>query len=136
MTSYDPRYLDGAACFNRGDYFAAHEAWEALWHASPQPARRFYQGLIQATVALHHATHANAPGAWRLYDRSCHVLAEYRPCYLGLNLDRFLDELRECLHRLTTTEATAALDLEPRPQIHLPPLQGGGSVPSPQPILE
>ena len=51
-TTYDPRYLAGVLLFNRQDYFEAHEAWEDLWSESHGPARKFYQGLIQAAVGV------------------------------------------------------------------------------------
>ena len=60
---YDPRYLLGIVHFNRGDYFEAHEVWEDLWHDTAGPDRRFYQGLIQAAVAVYHAGNGNARGA-------------------------------------------------------------------------
>ena len=31
MMPFDPRYLKAIDCFNRGDYFEAHEAWEDYW---------------------------------------------------------------------------------------------------------
>src|SRR5437879_287850 len=34
---YDPRYLAGIVLFNRGDFFEAHEVWEALWMESFGP---------------------------------------------------------------------------------------------------
>lgn len=37
----------GAAHFNAGEYFEAHEAWEEVWMAAAEPRRSFYQGLIQ-----------------------------------------------------------------------------------------
>lgn len=37
----------GVAHFNAGEYFEAHEAWEEVWMAAPEPGRGFYQGLIQ-----------------------------------------------------------------------------------------
>ena len=48
---YDPRYLAGIVLFNRGDFFEAHEVWEQLW-MEPGEDKKFFQGLIQAAVAL------------------------------------------------------------------------------------
>jgi hypothetical protein len=40
--------------FNRGFFWEAHEAWEALWHVGPHdaPERHALQGLIQAAAGL------------------------------------------------------------------------------------
>ena len=43
---YDPRYLAGVVLFNRGDFFEAHEAWEALWMDTAGEEKKFIQGLI------------------------------------------------------------------------------------------
>jgi predicted metal-dependent hydrolase len=135
MSSYDPLYLEGIACFNRGEYFAAHEVWEDLWSGSSQPARRFYQGLIQAAVALHHATHANPRGAWKLYHRCCRVMATYRPGYLGLDLERFLDELCGSLHTLTCPDLSAAAGPVRVPRIHPSPRKDWRPSSTTRPIL-
>lgn len=112
MQSNDPLYLGGIALFNRGAYFESHEVWEGLWKACQGPAKLFYKGLIQAAVALHHADHGNLHGAWKLYRRSSRALDCYRPCYLGLNVDRFLAQVAV---RLATPERPN------RPQIELAP---------------
>ena len=49
-----PLYLQGIRYFNECDFFESHETWEELWTEYRGEARRFYQGLIQVAVALHH----------------------------------------------------------------------------------
>jgi len=63
VCDYDPLYLQGIERFNRGEYFESHEVWEGLWRREPEPPRSFYQGLIQAAVALHHLRCGNLTGA-------------------------------------------------------------------------
>lgn len=99
MTTYDPLYLAGIECFNRRAYFESHEIWEELWGKTHGEAKPFYKGLIQAAVALHHATRGNPRGAKKLLARSRHHLALYRPRYLGLEVDRFLSEVGQCVER-------------------------------------
>lgn len=51
----DPHYLGYFACFNRGEFFEAHEVLEHLW--LPQrhgPNYSFYKGLIQLAGAFVH----------------------------------------------------------------------------------
>jgi uncharacterized protein len=93
---YHPLYLGGIERFNRRDYFESHEVWEDLWNVECGPAKRFYQGLIQAAVALHHLTNGNHNGADKLLARCCRHLGPYRPKYMGLDVERFLAELAEC----------------------------------------
>ena len=115
MPPYEPLFLGGIASFNRGEYFESHEVWEELWRACQGPEKMFYKGLIQAAVALHHAGRGNRGGAWTLYRRSRCALEPYRPCYLGLDLERFLAELGA---RLTTSGETNG------PRIELSPPEG------------
>ena len=83
---YDPRYLEGIALFNAGEYFDAHEVWEALWRDTAGGDRRFYQGLIQAAVAVYHAHNGNALGAQRLFDSGRRHMSPYGPAHLGLDV--------------------------------------------------
>ena len=80
-TQYDPRYLAGIVLFNRGDFFEAHEVWESLWMETFTPEKKFYQGLIQAAVALCHFCNAlsrsilNLP--WHMHTwGACTVISE------------------------------------------------------------
>jgi predicted metal-dependent hydrolase len=49
--------------FDDGAFFEAHEILETFWVDYRGDDRSFYQGLIQAAVALHHASAGNAIGA-------------------------------------------------------------------------
>jgi hypothetical protein len=88
-TEYDPRYLAGVDHFNRGEYFEAHEVWEDLWHDTAGPDRRFYQGLIQAAVAVYHASNGNVPGARRLFHSGRRYMSAFPPRHLGLDISAF-----------------------------------------------
>jgi uncharacterized protein len=89
----DPRYLDGIDLFNRGAFFDAHEVWEDLWRDCAAPDRRFYQGLIQAAVALYHFERGNRTGAARLYASGRRYMEPYRPTHLGLHIGPFWDAM-------------------------------------------
>src|SRR4051794_2522850 len=82
---YDPRYLAGIVLFNRGDFFEAHEAWEALWMETATPEKQFYQGLIQAAVGLCHFCNGNVRGAVKLYHSSKDYMVRYGSPFLGLD---------------------------------------------------
>ena len=59
---YDPLYLAGIEHFNVCDFYESHEVWEELWTDYSGPSRKFYQGLIQVAVALHHFGNGNIRG--------------------------------------------------------------------------
>jgi predicted metal-dependent hydrolase len=122
--SVETLYADGIRHFNACDFFEAHETWEELWTEYRGPARRFYQGLIQAAVALHHCGNGNLRGAKKVYASSRAYLDDYRPAYLGLNLDAFLDQYQRCFAEvLASTDDFPRIDVDPEliPEIHLDP---------------
>ena len=121
-TAHDPRYLEGIEHFNKCDFFEAHEVWEELWADTQGPPRRFYQGLIQVAVCLHHFGNGNIRGAKKLYHGCRGYLEEYRPRYLDLNLDKLLAELEVCCREiLESKEEFPKIDIVPDliPEIHL-----------------
>jgi predicted metal-dependent hydrolase len=91
--AHDPRYLAGIACFNRGEYFDAHEVWEELWMECPSAERRFIQSLIQAAVALYHWERGNAAGADRLFRSGRRYMEPYAPLYFGLDVEKFWQDV-------------------------------------------
>ena len=111
---YDPRYLEGIAHFNVCDFYEAHEVWEDLWKDYQGPSRKFYQGLIQVAVCLHHFGNGNIRGARKVYGSSRGYLQQYRPVCVGLDLEKFLAEFDACFAEVAATD-------EQFPQIELNP---------------
>jgi predicted metal-dependent hydrolase len=127
-TEYDPRYPAGAELFNRGEYFEAHEAWEDLWHDTAGPDRRFYQGLIQAAVAVYHAGNGNTRGARRLFHSGRRYMSAFPDHHLGLDVPAFWAAMERALAEFLTdpAPATAALRTESLPTIPVAPRPAGG----------
>jgi predicted metal-dependent hydrolase len=128
---YHPLYLQGIEQFNACEYYECHEVWEELWTDYRGPSRKFYQGMIQAAVALYHFGNGNLRGARKLHGSVHGYLEPYAPRHLGLDLTRFLSEFDRCLADVVAggdEEPSAVLDPELLPEIHLePPAFGGGS---------
>lgn len=121
---YDPLYLAGIAHFNVCDFFEAHEAWEHLWTDYQGPSRKFYQGLIQVAVCLHHFGNGNIRGARKLYHSSRAYLQEYRPRHQGLDLEKLLAELETCCAAMFATQEEfleIPIEADLIPEIHLDP---------------
>lgn len=123
-SEYDPLYLAGVIKFNDCDYYECHEVWEELWTEYRGPSRKFYQGLIQAAVALYHFGNGNIRGARKLHGSVHGYLEPYGAYYLGLHLDAFLEAFDECLKEVAaSTEDFPKIELDPEtlPEIHLDP---------------
>jgi len=121
---YDPLYLAGIEHFNKCDFYESHEVWEELWTDYQGPSRKFYQGLIQVAVALHHFGNGNIRGAKKLYHSSRAYLQPYRPVYEGLDLEKLLAQFEACFTEvLASTEEFPNIEIDPEriPEIHLDP---------------
>ena len=119
---YDPRYLHGIELFNECEFFEAHDAWEELWADYQGPSRKFYQGLIQVAVALHHFGNGNIRGSRKLYHSSSKYLAEFRPHHEGIDLEKLLREFQQCFESvLAAEEEFPEIEIDPEliPEIHL-----------------
>lgn len=121
---YHPLYLQGVEYFNDCQFFESHEAWEELWTDNHGPARKFLQGMIQAAVALHHFGNGNIRGAKKVYYGSRGYLDAYRPHYMGLDVDSFLQQMDRCFAGVAAAQddfPDIELDPETIPEIHLDP---------------
>jgi predicted metal-dependent hydrolase len=88
-----PEVHRGAALFNAGLFFEAHEYWEDVWRASGPPERTFYHGLVQAAAACYHVEKGNVHGAAVLLAKARTKLAAYAPRYLGVDVAALLASL-------------------------------------------
>jgi uncharacterized protein len=122
--AYDPRYLAGILLFNRGDFFEAHEAWEALWMDTAGPDRPFYQGLIQAAVGLCHFCNGNVRGAVKLYHSSRGYMNRFGAAHLGMDTAAFWQQMERCFAELLAAvepDRRIAIDEALLPSITLTP---------------
>jgi uncharacterized protein len=67
--------------FNHGEFYACHDALEALWVEAPVDEKKFYQGLLQIAVAFHHLGNKNLRGATVLLGEGRFRLVAYQPSY-------------------------------------------------------
>ena len=127
--NYHRLYLLGIAYFNDCEFFEAHEVWEELWAEYRGDSRKFFQGLIQTAVALHHFGNGNIRGARKVYLSSAKYLAEFRPQHIGLDVDAFLKQFEQCFAEVVASdEDFPQIEIDPEliPEIHLDPPPVGG----------
>jgi uncharacterized protein len=102
----------GLKLFNRGEYFACHEVWEEIWLRSDGAEKFFYQGLIQAAVAILHAERGNLRGANSTWRKAAAKLAALPPNHMGIALGEFRAALASFF-----ADACDPQKLPPRPKI-------------------
>jgi uncharacterized protein len=88
-------FEEGIDLFNQGKFFECHEAWEEVWKRSEGDAKLFYQGIIQAAVAILHAQRGNLIGAASLYSKASAKLDHLPSEHMGIALGDLRDALKE-----------------------------------------
>jgi hypothetical protein len=130
-----PCYAGYFACFNRGEYYEAHDVLEHLWLQCADANALFYKGLIQLAGGFvhlrkqfEHPTHAKhgrrlAPAA-RLFDLAAANLAPFAPHHHHLDVDLALALARDTAGKIRATDYTenpwspaTAPTLQPDPEI-------------------
>lgn len=88
-------FHEGIELFNRGDFFAAHEAWEEIWRSTSPEPRELFQGLVQVAAGLHQILDLERKAGPR------HTLAKARtrlepfaPVACGLDVAGLLEAVR------------------------------------------
>ncbi len=67
----------GLEHLRRGEYFAAHEAWEIPWMEMTGASRIFWQAMIQLSVGAYHYQNNNLNGCRNLWQKAlarCEIL--------------------------------------------------------------
>jgi predicted metal-dependent hydrolase len=91
-----PNHLDhGIRLFNNGAFFEAHEALEDVWRAAPVAEKKFFQGLIQIAVALHHHGNGNVVGARSVLRRAFRNLSLYPEGFGGIDAAGLLHSISD-----------------------------------------
>jgi predicted metal-dependent hydrolase len=87
----DPHYLGFIACFNRQQYFEAHEVLERIWLPQRQGANgSYYKGLIQLAGAFVHLQKNRLGPAFALFKLAESNLEKYPAAHERLDLARTL----------------------------------------------
>ena len=100
MPQADPRFQQGVELFNAGEWYAAHDLFEELWHETADPERRSLQGILQVAVAQLHLQRGNRRGATILFGEALGRLKRPGTPDLGLNLDALCQATQQRLEAL------------------------------------
>jgi len=111
----DRLYLKGLEAFNTGHFYEAHELWEEVWLETPNPDKKFLQGLIQVAAAFHHFSRANLRGTRNLLRAGLLKLECFPEVHGGLEIAALREAVRGWLAGLAAEES---LEDSRIPRIH------------------
>ena len=100
MPQADPRFQQGLELFNAGEWYAAHDLFEELWHETAEPERRSLQGILQVAVAQLHLQRGNRRGATILFGEALGRLTRPGTPDLGLDLEALCRSAQQRLEAL------------------------------------
>src|SRR5438270_7403409 len=83
----DGELAEGLRCFHSGAFFEAHEHWELIWLAAPEPEKTFLQGLIQVAASFHHFQRDNCAGTISLLRSALRRLDRYPEVFAGVMVE-------------------------------------------------
>src|SRR5262245_14896838 len=79
-------YKRGLELSQRGEFFHAHEAFEAAWRAADPSERDFFQGLVHVVVSAYQRGRGKPVGATRQREKALRRLGPYAPVHRGLDV--------------------------------------------------
>ena len=82
----EDRFQRGIEQFNSLQFFEAHETWEEIWLAAPEPEKTFLQGIIQVSAAFHHYRRGNRSGTQSLLRAGLRRLESFPENHRGIQL--------------------------------------------------
>ncbi len=107
----DDRYRTAIHLFNAQEWYAAHDAFEELWHESVGEERAVFQGIIQIAVAEHHLRNGNRRGSLLLMAEGLNHLQASAPQDLGFDLHSLQAIVRQRLAGLQTGQTLDGISL-------------------------
>jgi uncharacterized protein len=112
----DSRIDEGISLFNACEFFACHDVLEDFWGELTCPEKPFFQGLIQAAVALYHFEEGNLGGARRMAGSCLMYLNPFTPSCGGIDVARLLNDLQACFQELLEEHASYPFHLKIDPE--------------------
>lgn len=93
--SIDPAFGRFLELFNRGEFWASHEALEEAWR---ETGSQFYHALILFASAFVHVARGNRHGIGSQLTKADPLLQKRAPHYLGINVEEMVAHSLVCRH--------------------------------------
>jgi predicted metal-dependent hydrolase len=118
----EARFIAGIDEFNQGNYFEAHEEWEAVWLDLVGTEKTLCQGLVQIAAGYHKLSLGGVNGARKLLERGLALLQNSDSARTGLSLASFCAGVAADLDQVRRLPfgATADLGLVDPPRLSRP----------------
>jgi predicted metal-dependent hydrolase len=102
-----PEAVEAITLFNRGEYYAQHDALEALWVSEANPVRDLYRAILQVGVGYYQVTRGNRRGALKMLLRAQQWLHILPPRCRGVDVAQLRADADAVLAALNATDDDA-----------------------------
>ena len=99
--------------FNAHHWFDCHETLEPLWLTTHGEQRAFYQGIIQAAIALHHWRNGNYNGSVALLSSAVDYLSQVSSPCQWIDVTGLISQLQTVHQRLALLGPDRMEQLDP-----------------------
>lgn len=102
-------FHQGLLKFNNGDFFQAHEDFEAAWRKTPGEEREFYRSLLQISGGYFRLTQGNVSGARKFFTLALDWLEGFPANFQGTNVQSIRETLQSVLSDLDKGRSPQAI---------------------------
>lgn len=99
---------EGQRAFNKGEFYEAHEFWEAVWDVIDDPDRRWVQGMIQVATGLHKLSRDQPAVCRTLLTKAVGKLIDVPAVFDGFQVGALRSEAERLLAALETGQPAHA----------------------------
>lgn len=101
----------GLRAFNQGDFFEAHELFEAAWRVTSDDRREFFRALLLLSGGYFRLTQRRPEAAIKFFDRALGWIDPYPSPYLGVDTQVMKTQLENLISAIHSG-ASGGTDLD------------------------
>ena len=117
LNQKDKLFYKGIECFNKQNFYDAHEYWEDLWSDYRLKDAKLIQALIQLSVGYFHITNNNIKGANGLFNKSLPKFEMYFQNSRGLDVKYIILSINKTIKCMNSVDDLSQFDWTLVPKI-------------------
>ena len=101
--------LQGLQRLNQGEFYEAHEDFEAAWRKTPGEEREYYRALLQISGGFFRLSQGNPKGAQKFFQLAAGWLTRFPNVFMGMDTFAIQKNLEGILYDLEQDRHPAAV---------------------------
>lgn len=109
MDFISPEAEKGRQLFNQGEYYEAHEHFEAVWRQTRDPSREFYRVLLQVSGGYYRLTQGRPDAAKKFFTHALGWLREFPNPYHRIDTAELKLQLKQMIKAIEQDQETETI---------------------------